>query len=274
MESMIGTLGPAGTYSHRAALKLGDDVTFYDGVPEIAEAVEDGEVERGVVPVENSIEGSVNATLDVLTEYDLYIVAEVVVDVEHALLAQDDGFGVVASHPQALAQCRNYLREKYPDAELRSVSSTAAGVEEARDDPNVAAIAHRALADGTVRVIDDAVQDVEGNSTRFVAVAPEPSGGGEKTTIVVYPGTDRPGLLYDILGVFKERGVNLTRIESRPSKRELGDYVFHIDFEGVSDHQDASGTNTSGERGSDEILDALEEHAEWVEFLGSYDRVE
>ncbi len=258
MTDDIGTLGPSGTYSHHAALKLGDDPHFYDGVPEIAEAVESGEVSRGVVPIENSIEGSVNATLDVLAEYDLYIVAEVVVEVEHALLAQDDGFSVVASHPQALAQCREYLRENYPDAELRSVSSTAAGVDVARDDPNVAAIAHPSLADGEVRVLDEAIQDVEGNSTRFVGIARDPVEGGEKTTIVVYPGADRPGLLYDILGVFKERGVNLTRIESRPSKRELGDYVFHIDFEGG----DADG-----------ILDALDEHTEWVEFLGSYDRV-
>lgn len=258
MTDEIGTLGPSGTYSHRAALKLCDDVRFYDGVPEIAEAVESREVGRGVVPIENSIEGSVNATLDVLAEYDLYIVAEVVVDVEHALLAQDDGFKVVASHPQALAQCRGYLRENYPDAELRSVSSTAAGVEEAREDASVAAIAHPSLADETVRVLDRSVQDADGNSTRFVAVDSEPTSGGEKTTIVVYPGADRPGLLYDILGVFKERGVNLTRIESRPSKRELGDYVFHIDFAGGDD---------------DEILSALDEHVEWVEFLGSYDRV-
>jgi len=254
----IGTLGPSGTYSHRAALRLGDDVRFYDGVPEIADAVERGDVERGVAPVENSIEGSVNATLDVLVEYDLYIVGEVVVDVEHALLAQDDGFGVVASHPQALAQCRGYLRESYPDVELRSVSSTASGVEEARADPDVAAIAHPDLADDAVRVIDDAVQDAEGNSTRFVVLAREPADCGEKTSIVVYPGADRPGLLYDILGIFEDRGVNLTRIESRPSKRELGDYVFHIDFEGG----DADG-----------ILEALDGHVDWVEFLGSYDRV-
>ena len=259
---MIGTLGPEGTYSHRAALRLGDDVGFYDGVPEIAEAVESGDVESGVVPVENSIEGSVNATLDVLVEYDLYIVAEAVVDVDHALLAQDDDFEVVASHPQALAQCRGYLRDRYPDAELKSVKSTAAGVGEARSDTSVAAIAHPALADETVRVIDESIQDADGNSTRFVAVAREPADeneGEEKTTIVVYPGADRPGLLYDILGVFKERGINLTRIESRPSKRELGDYVFHIDFEGG---------------GSDGILDALEEHVDWVDFLGTYSRVE
>lgn len=262
---MIGTLGPEGTYSHRAALRLGDEIRFYDGVPEIADAVEAGDVDRGVVPMENSIEGSVNATLDVLAEYDLYIVAEVVVEVEHALLAQDDDFEVVASHPQALAQCRGYLRDRYPDAELRSVSSTAAGVEEARADASVAAIAHPSLADETVRVVDDEIQDAEGNSTRFVAVAREPSRQGEKTTVVVYPGEDRPGLLYDILSVFKERGINLTRIESRPSKRELGDYFFHIDFEVPEDDSDG---------GVDEILDALEEHVEWVEFLGTYERVE
>jgi len=262
---MIGTLGPAGTYSHRAAQRLGDEITFYDGVPEIADAVEDGDVESGVVPVENSIEGSVTATLDVLSEYDLYIVAEVVVDVQHALLAQNDGFDTVASHPQALAQCRAYLRENYTDAELRSVSSTAAGVDEARSDASVAAIAHPSLGDETVGVIDESIQDADANSTRFVAVARQPvknldSEEGElKTTIVVYPGEDRPGLLHNILGVFKDRGVNLTRIESRPSKRELGDYVFHIDF-GCGD--------------VDEILDSLEGYAEWVDYLGTYGRVE
>jgi len=261
---MIGTLGPEGTYSHRAAQLLGDEIRFYDGVPEIGDAVKESDVEKGVVPIENSIEGSVNATLDVLSEYDLYIVAEAVVDVQHALLAQSDDFDIVSSHPQALAQCRTYLRERYPEAELRSVSSTATGVDEARAEPSIGAIAHPSLGDETVTVIEESIQDAEANSTRFVAVAPEPTerdepNGEKKTTIVIYPGEDRPGLLHDILGVFKKRGVNLTRIESRPSKRELGDYVFHIDF---------------GDGEVDEILDALDGYAEWVDYLGTYGRAQ
>ncbi len=256
---MIATLGPEGTYSHRAALKVDEDVRFYSGVPEIADAVVDGDVEAGVVPMENSIEGSVNATLDVLGDYEVYITGEVHVDVRHALLAQDDEFSVVASHPQALAQCRGFLRERYPDAEVKSVSSTAAGVELAREDSDVAAIAHVSLAGDGVQVIAEDVQDEGGNTTRFVRLETEPRDGGSKTSIVVYPGKDRPGLLYDILGVFKERDINLTRLESRPSKHALGDYVFHIDFEG-------------GDSG--DVVSELERQVEWVEYLGSYDRLD
>lgn len=256
---MIGTLGPEGTYSHQAALKLGGDVVFYDGVHEIAEAVVSGVVESGVVPIENSIEGSVNATLDVLTDYDVYITSEIVVEVHHALIAGSEDFTEIVSHPQALAQCRSYLKENYPDVDLRSVSSTARGVEVARRE-GVAAIAHPSLADRGLEVIAEDIQDKKANSTRFVRLDTEPSElGGGKTTVILYPGEDRPGLLYDILGVFKERGINLTRIESRPSKRELGDYVFHIDF-------------IAGD--VEEVLEELEDVVEWVDYLGTYGKVD
>lgn len=258
---MIATLGPEGTYSHRAARKLGDSVAFYDGVHEIAEAVVRSEVEGGVVPIENSIEGSVNATLDVLSDYDVYITREIVVEVHHALIAGSDDFQEIVSHPQALAQCRSYLKEHYPDVDLRSVSSTARGVEVARSE-GVAAIAHPSLAGDDLRVIAEDIQDKEANSTRFVRLDTEhleEVGPDSKTTVILYPGEDRPGLLYDILGVFKERGINLTRIESRPSKRELGDYVFHIDF-------------IDGD--VDSVLEELEGVVEWVDYLGTYGRLD
>ncbi len=255
---MIGTLGPEGTYSHRAALKLTDSIKFYDDVPETAEAVLEGDVEAGIVPIENSIEGSVNATLDVLSKYDVYITGEILVGIKHALIGRESQFKVVASHPQALAQCRDYIKSNYPGAELRSVSSTAEGVRMAREDPEIAAIAHPELAGDGLDLLDSAIQDVEGNTTRFIRIQREPARNGWKTTIIVYPGEDRPGLLYDILGIFKEYGINLTRIESRPSKRELGDYVFHIDFVG-------------GE--PDEVLEELREKVEWVDYLGSYDEL-
>ncbi|MFP4633270.1 MAG: prephenate dehydratase [Halobacteriales archaeon] len=253
---MIATLGPEGTYSHRAAEKLDDVVEFYSGVPEIADAVVEGDVEAGVVPIENSIEGSVNATLDVLIDYDLYVTGEIYVDVHHALIGASDDFTVVASHPQALAQCRGYLREHYPDVELKSVSSTAAAVELARENPEVAALAHPSLAGDGVDVVAEEVEDEGGNTTRFVRLETSARDGGAKTSVVVYPGRDRPGLLYDILGVFERREINLTRIESRPSKRALGDYVFHLDFE---------------DGDVDGVLGELEGEVEWVVYLGSYD---
>ncbi|MDY6776165.1 MAG: prephenate dehydratase [Halobacteria archaeon] len=255
---MIATLGPEGTYSHRASLEICDDIVFYDSVHEIADSVSAGDVKGGVVPVENSIEGSVNTTLDVLADYDVYVRKEILVEIHHALISQSERFDEIASHPQALAQCRSFLEAEYPDVHLRSVSSTAKGVEEARENPDVAAVAHPDLASNGLEVVAEEIQDVAANVTRFFYLTTERYDEGDKTTVVVYPGNDRPGLLYDILGVFEERGVNLTRIESRPSKRELGDYVFHIDYEGGYD---------------EEILEGLGDKVDWIKYLGSYDTV-
>ncbi|MDY6764605.1 MAG: prephenate dehydratase [Halobacteria archaeon] len=258
---MIGTLGPQGTYSHLATLRITDSIEFYEGVHQIADAVVEGDVDSGVVPIENSIEGSVNATLDVLTNYDLYVTSEIIVEVHHALLSKNTNFDEIASHPQALAQCRSYINKNYPDVNLRGVSSTAKAVEIARENEGVAAIAHPDTA-GDLNVIAEDIQDTNTNTTRFVRLSTRPLDSGserEKTTIIIYPGDDRPGLLYDILEVFKDRNINLTRIESRPSKRELGDYVFHLDFE------NKNVSNVDG------VLSEFGEEVEWVDYLGSYD---
>ncbi len=251
----IGTLGPSGTYSHKAALVFGDSIRFYKSVPSVAEGIVKNEVESGVLPIENSIEGSVNATLDALTENDLYITAEVELDVRHALLSMSSSFVEVVSHPQALAQCRIFLRENYPDVELRSVESTAKGAEEAKENSEIAAIARPELAGDELNVIETNIQDRK-SKTRFVKLEKNPKDSGGKTTIVVRPEKDRPGLLYDILEVFKERSINLTRLESRPSRKELGEYIFHIDF-------------IDGD--VDEILDNLKGRVKNVDYLGSYD---
>ncbi|MFB6283351.1 MAG: prephenate dehydratase [Halobacteria archaeon] len=257
----IATLGPEGTYSHMAARKIGDDMEFYDDVYEIAAAIEDqdSDVKAGVLPIENSIEGSVTPTLDVLMEFDVYIRNEVVVEVHHALLSRSEGFDTVVSHPQALRQCRGYLDENYSDVRRKTTTSTAKAAETAEDDSNYAAIAHPSLAGTDLGVLEKEIQDEEHNHTRFVHVeADRGSLTGDKTTVIVYPGRDRPGLLYDILSVFKERGVNLSRIESRPSKHELGDYVFHIDFH---------------DGDVEAILEELRNTVEWVEFKGSYGEI-
>lgn len=253
----IGTLGPPGTYSHKAALVFDDSIRFYKSVPAVAEGIAKNEVGSGVLPIENSIEGSVNATLDALTENDLYITAEVELNVRHALLSSSSSFIEIVSHPQALAQCRVFLRENYPDVELRSVESTAKGAEEARENPEIAAIARPELADDKLEVIETDIQDTE-SRTRFVKLEKNPKKNGEKTTIVVRPEEDRPGLLYDILEVFKERNINLTRLESRPSRKELGEYIFHIDF--IDGYVD-------------DILEELEDSVKNVDYLGSYDEV-
>lgn len=263
----VVTLGPAGTYSHRAARAVSDDVAFRESVSSIVEAVVDGEHERGVIPIENSIEGSVTASLDAVTEFDVGVVAEIVTPIRHSLLAQGETFEVVASHSQALAQCRTYLDSTYPDAGREAVASTARGVEIAREDASVAAIAHPDNADGAdddLQIIAGDIQDRTSNATRFFLVAPadERNEAGGKTSLVVYPGTNHPGLLLSLLEPFAERDVNLSRIESRPSGNHLGDYVFHIDFEaGIYEERAAAAVDVVTELAADG----------WVKWLGSYD---
>jgi len=262
------TLGPSGTYSHRAAQAVADDgdIEFSESVTAIVEAVAEGDADHGVVPVENSIEGSVTESLDAFAEHDVAVVREIITPIRHALLAQAETFDLVASHAQALAQCREWLEANHPDVAREAVASTARGVERARENPSVAAIGHPANAtNGTeLRVLAEDIQDRASNATRFVMVAPaeERSEAGGKTSFIVYPNVDYPGLLLELLEPFAERDINLTRVESRPSGERLGDYVFHIDI--------SAGLY---EQRTQAALDDIEAIAEkgWVRRLGSYD---
>ena len=261
------TLGPTGTYSHRAARSVADDdeIEFRESPTAIVEAVADEQADRGVVAVENSIEGSVTESLDAFAEYEVAVVKEIITPIRHALLAQSEAFDVVASHAQALAQCRTYLDATYPDATFEAVASTAKGVELATEDDAVAGIGHPGNADGTdLQLIAEDIQDQSSNATRFVVVAPmdERSDAGSKSSLIVYPNVDYPGLLLEMLEPFADRDINLTRVESRPSGERLGDYVFHVDVE----------AGLYEERTKEAIKD-IEDIAEkgWVRRLGSYD---
>lgn len=260
------TLGPEGTYSHRATRAVVDDeeIEFTESVTGIVEGVASREFERGVIPVENSIEGSVTESLDVLADRNVAVVREIVTPIRHALLAQTGEFEVVASHAQALAQCRSYLEREYPNARLEAVASTARGVEQAREDASIGAIGHPDTAGEDLRVLGEDIQDRTSNATRFVVIAPESerSEAGGKTSVVVYPSTNYPGLLLELLEPFADRDINLTRVESRPSGERLGDYVFHLDF--------AAGMYESRAKDAVAELEAIAEEG-WVRVLGSYD---
>ena len=220
------TLGPEGTYSHRATQAVDEDIVFRQSVTDIVAAVAQTEFDYGVIPIENSIEGSVTESLDALAEYDVAVVSEIVTPIRHALLAQGPNFETVASHSQALAQCRSYLESSYPDAQLEAVASTARGVEYARNDPTVAGIAHPDNADDDLEILAQDIQDQTSNATRFFVLAPvtNRSQAGGKTSLVVYPNANYPGLLLELLEPFADRDINLTRVESRPSGERLGDY--------------------------------------------------
>ncbi len=260
------TLGPAGTYSHRAARAVAadSDIVFSESVTGIVEAVASGQADRGVVPVENSIEGSVTEALDAVTEYEVAVLREIITPIRHALIAQHSSVDLIASHAQALAQCRSFLETNYPDVELEAVTSTARGVERARENSSTGAIAHPDNVDETLQILAEDIQDRSSNSTRFLVVAPvaERSEAGGKSSIIVYPNRDYPGLLLELLEPFAERDISLTRVESRPSGERLGDYVFHFDL--------AAGLYEERTAQALADIEAVASNG-WVRRLGSYD---
>lgn len=240
----VGILGPRGTYSEIAARNhFGEkvDISPYPLITDVSEAVEKREVQFGVVPVESLREGSIGETLDALAWKDVKVNAEIVLKITHHLLGTEetefDEIKQVLSHPQAIAQCREFLRRNLPDAELISVTSTAKAAKQISKDGKhyMAAIGSRGLADlYNLKIIEENIQGGKEDETRFFSLAKkdnEPT-GEDKTSIVFYTKEDRPGILSEILQEFAKRDINLTKIESRPSKEALGDYLFFIDFEG------------------------------------------
>jgi prephenate dehydratase len=273
----IAYLGPAGTFTEDALREAAPEGRFEPlrtaTVHDAIVAVERGEADRALVPFENSIEGSVRTTLDTLA-FDtpaVTIVGEHDYAVRAHLIAREAiepaAVRAVLSHPQPLAQCARFLRERLPEAERRSASSTAEAVRVVCESPEPwAAIGSRAAAElygGTI--VSEGIEDEAGNVTRFVWIAPagtEPAGGeGAWKTSLVFAelGEDHPGALVDALREFSSRDVNLTRIESRPLRRGLGRYMFFCDLEG-----------STAEAPVAEAIEALRGKAESVRVLGSY----
>jgi prephenate dehydratase len=246
----VAFLGPPGTFTEEALLTQPDlasaDLVPLRSMPEVLEATERGEVDLGFVALENSIDGTVNESLDgLIFENELLIQREVVLAVRLNLLVPP-GLALsdvkrVVSFPKAIAQCRGFLARELPDAEMAAANSTAEAVRIVGEEkPEGTAAVGTALA-ASLYGLDVAVADIEDhpeNSTRFVLVAPAASAkipamtGHDKSSIVCFQHADRPGSLHAILGQFSARNINLTKLESRPTKRRLGHYCFIIDLEG------------------------------------------
>jgi prephenate dehydratase len=270
----VGYLGPAGTFTEQALLTQADltlgELVALPSIADVLLATERGEVDLGFAAIENSIEGSVNVTLDLLAfETDLLIQREVVIQVQLNLLAVPgaslEGIKTVVSFPHAAAQCRAFLAERLPGVQVSAANSTATAAAQVAEngDPTVAAIGTALAADVYgLEILADDVEDHPENETRFVAVAragiPAPT-GHDKTSIVVFQRADAPGSLLAILQEFAARAINLTKLESRPTKRGLGDYCFLIDLEGHVDD----------ELVADCLRDLRSKQAD-VKFLGSY----
>jgi prephenate dehydratase len=271
----VAYLGPEGTFTEEALLAspVADQLepvpepTVYECVM----AVHAGEVEQAIVPIENSLEGSVNATLDALvfeTE-EVTIIGEMVHPIQHCLIARAPlelaDIRRVVSHPQANAQCARFIRTRLPNAQVTSANSTADAVRiVAEGEEPWAALGNRLSAQlYGCQILEAGVEDVPENETRFVWLAREPSttshGGPWKTSIVFWGLPDSPGALLSVLQAFADRDVNLSKIESRPLKQRLGRYIFFADLEGEQSAETVR-----------EALDAVRAKVETLRVLGSY----
>lgn len=262
----IATLGPAGTFSHEATESIfpTQPVVFFPNFDALFDALGGNETWMGVVPLENSLHGSVHEILDLLRETSVRLWRAHELRIRHAFGARNPSrVSTVASHPQALRQSRTWLRKHYPNAFLLPTTSTAAAVDTALGDENVAAIASEKLLRASGLTIVSS--DIEGteNTTRFGIVAvSDPFPGSKRTrmSIALHPkkAQDQPGLLHRLLTPFKVYDINLTRIENRPTGVKLGDYNFFIDFEGAPD-----------EARTKQVLSELQELAD-IRILGEW----
>ena len=260
----IAYLGPEGTFTQEAASKLKGELIPYDTIYDVLNIIDTKEDYIGVVPIENSIEGSVGITLDLLAHnYDLKIIGEIVLPIKHQLLTNPgtkmEDIDAIYSHTQPLAQCRNYLNKL--NIKTFSTTSTALAAKTIKNKTNVAAIGNRNLAElYDLEIIAEDIQDVENNQTRFAILSKTPIEPKEnfKTSIIVSLKKDAPGALYNILGHFTKSNINLTKIESRPSKEGLGNYIFFIDFECTKS------TDLKN------ILNNIKTNISFIKILGSY----
>ncbi len=277
-QKEYGYLGPQGTFSEMCALKYSracDKINPYDTIQEVVNKIKEQEIDRGIIPLENSQEGSVNISLDLLfNNSSLKIIGEAIIPIEHYLLAPEgvdmEDIEEIYSHPQAIAQSRDFLNQNLAKAKLNYTDSTASAAEIIQGSNNKAMI-------GSIRVNDIydfkiIASNIEGeleNYTRFIIITDQNEeikfdktlpDHKYKTSIVCTPEENRPGILYELLGEFANRNIDLTKIESRPTKKRLGEYLFYIDLEG----------NYFSSKGINQALKGVKDKSRLFRVLGCY----
>jgi len=279
MSSILGFLGPPGSFTEEISLKYSRNnspliLQEYKAIDELMEDVDAGLIEMGIVPVENSLEGSVNITLDMFVQLDVYIYTELIYPISHCLMAlpgiELEDIKDLYSHVQAFSQCRKYLKARMPSVTQFPMESTAMAAEKISvlGGARAAIAPRRAAKLFGLEILASDIQDGYGeedktNLTRFVVISShDHSLTGTDKTSIIFSIKDSPGSLYHILGVFAENGINLTRIESRPARKRLGEYLFFVDFEG---HRE--------EKKNMRALKLLEDQVKYLKMLGSYPSV-
>ncbi len=267
----IAYFGPAGTFTHQAALHQFGEKNIYTPcktIEYVFRQVEKGGANYGVVPIENSSEGVVSHTLDMFVDSDLKITAEIILGVHHCLISKESrlkNIKRVYSHSQAIAQCKRWLEENLSSAELVETESTAYAVNLASKKSDSAAIGSKVAADlYKINILASNIEDHRGNVTRFLVIGKTDSQpSNEDKTSIMFSVKDRIGALHDMLVPFKKYGINLTRIESRPTKKKAWEYIFFIDFIGHKNDINVC-----------RALKQLEKNCIFLKILGSYPKGE
>ena len=264
----IAYLGPEGTWTHQAAIKKFGHSVAYTSQPNFAEVFDQvtrRQADYGVVPIENSTEGAVSHTLDLFVDSPLQICAQILLRIENGLMAAipREQIKTLYSHPQVFGQCRNWILRNFPEADLVEVSSTTRAAQLARDNAaqGAAALGGALAAEmNGLEMLESSIQDRATNTTRFLVIGEKtcPPTGKDRTSIL-FAIHDRPGSLVRALQAFDQFQINMSKIESRPSKRKDWEYVFYVDLSGHCDDPELKNA-----------IEELEKHCSMVKLLGSY----
>ncbi|HOJ50599.1 MAG TPA: prephenate dehydratase [Spirochaetota bacterium] len=264
----VGFLGPEASYTHQAAIEnFGTSVEHisFSTIDDIFKSVYEGKIEYGVVPIENSYNGVVFRTMDMLIEFDVYIIGEIYLRIKHCLLSKCKNIKEIKklyAHSQSIEQCKIFINKNIPNVIIEETSSNSAAVLKALNDEESAAIASSIASQVyDINILEFGIEDSSDNTTRFIIIGKESIQVKEeksKTSIIISV-INKPGILFSILKEFADRSINLTKIESRPSKKKAWDYIFFIDFEG----------NIRDEK-IKEVISKIKEKTVFTKILGSY----
>lgn len=263
----VACLGPLATFTHLAAMRyFGSSANFLpvEGIKDVFESVYSGQAEYGVVPIENSNEGVVSYTLDMFMDYELKVAGEIMLEISHNLLSKSGDKAKIEkiySHPQATAQCRKWLEVNMHGIPVYESTSTARAAELASKEEDAAAIASEVAAKiYDLSFVERRIEDFKDNYTRFLVIGKEsPKKTGKDKTSIMFSTKDRPGALYHILEPIKKAKINLTKIESRPSKRKAWEYIFFVDMEGHMEDKKV-----------EKAIEEVKEGCLYLKVLGSY----